>query len=178
MSRFQKKTKTLVFWQVKYNSLLDCRKIEKFNCVSHFFNVLLSTGISVRKLKLHKREKKQDHSDSKRNLLEMLGFMTKNSKEAFSETWFLSGNSVHFEIYDGGTSLDNSKLSAIKRHTGYIKSTVHGISLNYLCVMKCFYIRSMLCFQSPWFMIKKTEVWDRRQWETFTCNGIDLRSKH
>lgn len=65
----------------------------------------------------------------------MLGFMTKNSKEAFSETWFLSGNSVHFEIYDGGTSLDNSKLPAIKRHTGYIKSTVHGISLNYLCVI-------------------------------------------
>lgn len=48
----------------------------------------------------------------------MFGFMTENSKQGISETWFLSGNSVHFEIYDGGTSLDNPKLSAINAIQG------------------------------------------------------------
>lgn len=59
----------------------------------------------------------------KRNLLEMFGFMTRNSKDGFSETWFLSGNSVHFEIYDRVTSLDNPKtIINYKRHTEYIKN--------------------------------------------------------
>lgn len=87
--------------------------------------------------------------------------MTRNSKDGFSETWFLSGNSVHFEIYDRVTSLDNPKtIINYKRHTEYIKTMVHGISLNSMCVVKGFHIRSVFSFKSPWFMIKESEIWD------------------
>lgn len=97
----------------------------------------------------------------KRNLLEMFGFMTRNSKNGFSETWFLSGNSVHFEIYDRVTSLDNPKtIINYKRHAEYIKTMVHGISLNSMCVVKGFHIRFVFSFKSPWFMIKESEIWD------------------
>lgn len=120
----------------------------------------------------------------KRNLLEMFGFMTRNSKDGFSETWFLSGNSVHFEIYDRGTSLHNPTTINNKRHTEYIKTMVHGISLNSMCVVKGFHIRFVFSFKSPWFMIKESEIWDSEtlrdilmQWnwssiETLNTNNI------
>lgn len=120
----------------------------------------------------------------KRNLLEMFGFMTRNSKDGFSETWFLSGNSVHFEIYDRGTSLHNPKtIINNKRHTEYIKTMVHRISLNSMCVVKGFHIRFVFSFKSPWFMIKESEIWDSEtlrdilmQWNWSSIETLNTRN--
>lgn len=117
-------------------------------------------------------------------LIGMFGFMTRNSKEGFSETWFLSANSVHFEIYDRVTSLDNPKtIINYKRHAEYIKTMVHGISLNSMCVVKGFHIRSVFSFKSPWFMIKESEIWDSEtlrdilmQWNWSSIETLNTRN--
>lgn len=95
------------------------------------------------------------------NLLEMFGFMIRNLKDGFFEIWFLLGNSVYFEIYDRVIFLDNFKIIInYKCYIEYIKIMVYGISLNFMCVVKGFYIRFVFFFKSFWFMIKELEIWD------------------